>query len=977
MPESTSLHIQDRESSQIRVVEIPWIVVRVGRATYCEVRVPDGDLAEEACRLQRAGRGWHLIPLGPAGSILLQERPVDGPHPLPFDVPFRVGSWSMTLRQSSPEDPQRDLGCAITTRDRHPLVPALTPPLPDVASELWSSEQMTERPMPRVVTPPLPVVASELQSSEKMTERPMPPVVPKSASMATVLTEAPAVAPEPVPVNPWEARWRAAGDRLRSTAKKSERTAEPRSFRSPDRYQGVPLKVPGALLHQQEESLASWSSRLPQEVPRATFAPEPFAATMPLPSRFLVRPEPRDEPAALIEEVSQPEVTNNAVRAPEIVVPSAADEPSAAVWAPEIVIPPAMDEPSAAVRVPEIVIPPAMDEPSAAVRVPEIVILPVTDEPSAAVQVQEIVVPSAADEPSAAVRAQEIIVPSAADEFPIAVEIKVGSTESPAGQPHAKLQLPVADHEPARVEIEVPQSHGQSSVSRFMADTTWATTAGFLELGPLHATVSTTTEALWQTELRYPDWAPEAPCESRSPDPSVHSTTLPDLGLPPEGQHTRPAENLTQPGDTCQRPRNRPQPARPGGKPDLPSAKDILAAVAQHASPLEKRPGFSGRHQATPTVSLEPSQWSAPFWLFWPPTVLLTLFLGITVFVLSWRWAGDAHCASVVARELLIPPANLGRVKPLPELVVPPEPSWWHTTPLHLSQWGVYLGRPGLEGNRTEEGRQLIDAAIQIAPLYPLARLSRAQVSTRPSNPASLVHHLGLSRDAASLAWSARALRLSGRKEAAVRVYRQALRLACRCDQSSSASLALSAGPAFDDDSRVRRYYLPGEATAREIMRELLADVGWSLQGWTEAVPRHSVATLAAARLLREQERPEAQKLLEEILASGTEDFQNGSELAIHMATRAEAFALLAQWREAQRQYQQAIDQIDDVTTRRCWWFNLASIALQLDDEAQRKAALQAALEVSASDDISRRALELQRTSQSLGRLRPGVTRAN
>jgi hypothetical protein len=160
-------------------------------------------------------------------------------------------------------------------------------------------------------------------------------------------------------------------------------------------------------------------------------------------------------------------------------------------------------------------------------------------------------------------------------------------------------------------------------------------------------------------------------------------------------------------------------------------------------------------------------------------------------------------------------------------------------------------------------------------------------------------------------------------------------------------------------------------------LRELLADVGWSLQEWSEVVPRHTVAVLAAARLLREQDRPEAQKLLEEIVASDTESFQTGSELAIDMATRAEAHALLSQWREAQRQYQLAIDQVSDVTTRRCWWINLASIALHLDDEAERKAALQAALEVTASDDISRRALELQRASRTLGRLRPGVAKAN
>src|SRR5208337_4220607 len=58
MPESICLHIQDRESGPIRVVEIPWISVRIGCAAYCEVRLADLALAEEACRLQRRGRTW-------------------------------------------------------------------------------------------------------------------------------------------------------------------------------------------------------------------------------------------------------------------------------------------------------------------------------------------------------------------------------------------------------------------------------------------------------------------------------------------------------------------------------------------------------------------------------------------------------------------------------------------------------------------------------------------------------------------------------------------------------------------------------------------------------------------------------------------------------------------------------------------------------------------------------------------------------
>ena len=78
MPESTCLHIQDRESGPIRVVELPWISVRIGRAAFCEVRLPEYDLADEACRLYAAGRSWHLVPVGLRSPVLVEGRPVDG-----------------------------------------------------------------------------------------------------------------------------------------------------------------------------------------------------------------------------------------------------------------------------------------------------------------------------------------------------------------------------------------------------------------------------------------------------------------------------------------------------------------------------------------------------------------------------------------------------------------------------------------------------------------------------------------------------------------------------------------------------------------------------------------------------------------------------------------------------------------------------------------------------------------------------------
>ena len=88
MPESTCLHIQDRESGPIRVVELPWISARIGRAAYCEICLPDADLAEEACRLTRRGRIWSLVPgPGRAPDVVVGEgHSLEGPCPGPINL---------------------------------------------------------------------------------------------------------------------------------------------------------------------------------------------------------------------------------------------------------------------------------------------------------------------------------------------------------------------------------------------------------------------------------------------------------------------------------------------------------------------------------------------------------------------------------------------------------------------------------------------------------------------------------------------------------------------------------------------------------------------------------------------------------------------------------------------------------------------------------------------------------------------------
>ena len=101
MNQSTCLHIQDCESGPIRVVELPWIFVRIGGASHCEVRLAHHELPDEICRLQRRGRFWRLLPVTAVTPITLADRSLVGSCFLPFDVPFRIAQLCFTLRRDS------------------------------------------------------------------------------------------------------------------------------------------------------------------------------------------------------------------------------------------------------------------------------------------------------------------------------------------------------------------------------------------------------------------------------------------------------------------------------------------------------------------------------------------------------------------------------------------------------------------------------------------------------------------------------------------------------------------------------------------------------------------------------------------------------------------------------------------------------------------------------------------------------------
>jgi tetratricopeptide (TPR) repeat protein len=482
-----------------------------------------------------------------------------------------------------------------------------------------------------------------------------------------------------------------------------------------------------------------------------------------------------------------------------------------------------------------------------------------------------------------------------------------------------------------------------------------------------------------------PSRPPEPPAAAPVPDPGPARDTT--AGASPSGVRTATFLGTVPLADAVRaepawseshRPRCEP-PMGPPGEPerdvpawDLPSARDILAAVGkQHSARSQPSRAAASPDPCVATLAREPAQWSLPAWLAWPPAALLVLALGVGGSVLAVRWSGESYNATLVHQRLLARQLGGGRVKPLPEGVAPPPPSWWVTTPRHLAQWGGYLDRPA-EGERTtEEADALIDAAIRISPLHPTARLARARRARGSAEPGDLARDLGLSRDAASLSWSARVLHQAGKREAALRLYRRAFLVACHVERAQAEDLG------FSDDPTVRRYLLPGESTALAILRELTGRDGGEFKEWSAAVPSETVAELTAARVLKEQGRPEADPLLDRLAETAVAPEISGRARAVRLAVRAEANALRSRWKDAEESYRRAIELIDDPTVRRSWWFNLADVASQLDDQRQRDLALQAALDGVTGDDISRRAFEIRRGVEPLTRLRPGGTKAN
>ncbi len=846
MPESSCLHIQDHESAPIRVVDLPWISVRIGRAAFCEVRLSDDDLADEVCRLYRRGQAWHLVP---AGSKSNSKIVVDG---RPVSVPFHVGSFCLTLRHDRSADP--DWG----------MYPAASRARPG-----WPAPAFDERPTARSA----PIRPDLVVEAHAIVEEPFKPGWHANATAAAAAAGAAQGqlgerSSSASVKERWETRWRAAGAELKARGGTKPAQGERVRPAYPKGFESVPLKEPRVPVRQSP----------PIAAPRVP-APSTFEAKS-ASTEVDSRPDRPGTEKTWRKEVA--DVSNLVKESDErrddpnpSVNQAPADAPSQATL---LILP---GEPSAS---------PSWSAEQAGTCQDSWYEMPVLELP-ADLLTEEPAVATATEEPAFATASEEPPVAMAAEEQAVAT-----ATEAPA----------VA----AATEVIVSEDVREAAGDDF---------ADFERVEPL-------------TSRR-----------------AHEGRVIPDVDV-------APAADIFEPNPIAQE--------LPGPKPventaGWPSAKHILGP---HRAGPKARPAAPAAPRRPPSVELthsrEPDHWTPPLWLAGPPAALFVVVVGVVGLTLSSWWAADSRSIAIMTPRLMSAEGRSQRGS-LPETVAPPEGTWARTTAQHLAHWVIFLSRNEPEqGGAHGELTALLDRALQISPINPTARLARAQLEAAETGAPISHHALGLSRDAISLSWCARRIAAAGDKEGALKLLTRALHVACDLEPSRVHP------PTFNDDPGVPRFLLPGEERARDIVRTLVSKNDWSFAEWSPALRQNPVSLLAAARLLKKQDRSEAETLLNLIIDERPVTDEVPHKRAIIQAARAEALALKARWRESEEQYRLAIDAIEDETVKRSWWFNLADIELRLDDENQRQTAIRAAL-ADASDEISRRATEIQRGTRS------------
>ena len=567
---------------------------------------PVEEIAEEACRLQRRGRTWYLIPLGPKGSIRLYDQALDGPCLLPFDVPFRIGGSCLTLRRSRSTDPDWEMYQTPSPADSiWPEAPSLVRPLP-------GDSMPTDTAFLRASQPQIGLANSSEISSPTRLEPTL-----KQSDGSTL-------------VNPWEARWKTAGARLLAASERSKRPDTPQPTRALDGYLSVPLKEPSlAPIRPAKVPLGStslWGSD--SHLLGTAGSVDPVAPPVASSTKSASSPErprtQRSEPRQVIPGWHKPEKQHdNSGRSdlspPEVSGKRIRNNPAS--WQKSTT--------SRVVKVEEVKL--RASKPEAGTSSAHF--------PSESLEKYLYPGYQAPFEDRTLSKLNEVAssltLQVSTHLEPIAQEEFIASEEA---KPSAPLSQPRELSEAFSAGSAEDLAWSTMPLQYFMADTSWPNPVSLLENAVCPMFASAMGEVSANPDLR----------QNTNPSPNifrpkeVRTATLLDSEAMQVRDRLSPSEGGVQPVGSSPRTARKMDTTRSGMEMLLPSAKDILAAAPRRPSgQFGKHPGQFLQGEAAPTVAQTPGEWSLPIWLAWTPAALFVLITGISGVLLSTYWSTD------------------------------------------------------------------------------------------------------------------------------------------------------------------------------------------------------------------------------------------------------------------------------------------------------------------------------------------------
>ena len=911
MPETACLHVQTSGEDAVRVVDLPGHSMRIGRAVYCGLRLTGPDVADEACRVRRQGVGWSLVPTGVKSCVTVDGLPVHGPRSLGYGETFEVGPYRVSLHSS---------GSPVLSSEHRPgrrspdAAPATMSPIPGdrpAAHAPW--------------TPARPEASDRWRSTQRETRR-------------------------------WESKWRSAAAKLATAPAPSvgPSTASTSTAFAARTLERPAVQPPAARRRDGLDTVTP-----PTPLPRRTFATT---------TRTTYRtPSPSPERPAAVALLAPPEtVVTPPERSPFVPVGSAlrtSPDTTVRTADPTKRGLDSLEEAAPEANPPETVVPTQRPEVTAAALTFEArleqffggsVKSVISEDP--AIEVVEALAVSEAPSPSPA--PVEADSPASVDEDEEDRAAEAAAPGRRLGSVRRVAATPLSEgvFEPAAVHEAAVGTGGDAVVERMAG---WFERAFGPAGGDWLRPQADEARVIDATFVQKPEPVPVAEAPAERPWGPNHPfvTDTARLGG---------ASNDWEPGRLKE-----PVGSAGASTANWPTVSDILAAQGVRRAPRpETEPQASAPRTAfrsvtvgteAPTDPHEPACWSVPLWLGWLPAAAASVGLVAVGAGAAWTWSVDGYNAGVVAARLGQDGSGavLGpNARPLPEGVVVGRTSWWATTAHNLANWAAFLDRTAADAAQTGEARGLIDRAVEASPLEATARFALAHPIPGEPDP-GLARGLGQTRDVVALAWSGRQLLTAHKVEAARAAYRAALEMAARSD------LARAATPAFLDDAPNRRYALPSEELLATVVRDMASQTAWTYKDWADVVPRGTAAPLAVARVLRETGSADADAALAVALAeadSGAADGV-GAEAAVRLAATAEALALKGRWADADDRYRRAIDLMPADVVQRSWWINVADIAVRLNEEPKRLKALEAAKSTDLKDEVTVRAVDLQKAS--------------